>query len=68
MSAPKVYGDWVVRSQADDSEVHRIACHQPPGSSSFDRAEDGIFRKIDFDRFYVEFVAGAVAVTPEPPK
>jgi hypothetical protein len=53
----RVYGYWVIRSNDDDAEVHRIAAHHSPGSSSFDRAEDGMYRKVDFDRFYIEFEA-----------
>lgn len=50
-----VIGHWVIRSQDDQSEVHRIACHYPKNSSNFERAEAGMYRKVDFERFYLDW-------------
>ena len=51
----QVYGWWVISDQQNGSEVHRVAGHDPKGSVSHDRAEMGLFMKVDFDRFIVKW-------------
>lgn len=50
------YGHFVIRCENDPSYEHRIACHVPPDTSNFSRFEDGVYRKVNFDRgFYAEW-------------
>lgn len=53
MAKPKVTGHWIVFDYATKAEVHRIECHYPKDSSQFRKAEDGLDRKVDYERFYV---------------
>ncbi len=48
-----IYGYWDIKDQETDELVHTIAVHSKPDTSGFDRAERGLFRKVDFERFYV---------------
>lgn len=50
-----VYCQVIVRKQEDDSEVHRIDVHSSPDSSNRRQFEEGLIRKVDFERFYTEW-------------
>lgn len=49
-----VYGWWVIRTH-EGQEHHRIESHEPEGTSSHERAERGILRKVNLDRYVVEW-------------
>ena len=49
-----IYGHFVVRGPG--GYEHRIPVHYAPDSSNFDRVEDGLYRRVDFERgFYFEW-------------
>lgn len=54
MATEKVYGWWIVR---DDNgvEIHRTAGHHPVGSTHQEKAEAGLLRRLDLDRYGVEW-------------
>jgi hypothetical protein len=43
-----------IRDQETDEIVHSIETEYPPDSSQYERTMSGLYRKVDFDRFYVE--------------
>lgn len=47
-----VYGWWIITDD-NGSEVHRVAGHAKPGSPSHERAEYGLMRRVDLERFTV---------------
>lgn len=55
MSDERVYGWWVIREHGTNKEIHRIAGHSPKGSPTWERADDGLLRKVDFGRFWLEW-------------
>lgn len=53
---PEAWGYWVIHDLEDNRVEHKIAAHHPPGSGMWERAEEGIIRKVDPERFYVTWV------------
>lgn len=51
-----IYGWWSIVDQTTDEEVYRVDSCFPRDSSSWERADMGLTRKTDFDRFFVRWV------------
>lgn len=57
MMGKHIYGWWIIREIDTDKEVHRVEGHSPEGSPNWDRADEGLMRRIDLERFYTEWVS-----------
>lgn len=56
MSDRTIYGWWLIVDRETEQEVSRIAAHHPPGSSAWNKADDGLLYKVDYERFWSEWV------------
>lgn len=51
-----ITGWWVIYLDETGAEEHRIPTDKPKGSPSWERADDALYYKVDFERFSVEWV------------
>lgn len=59
---PKIH----VREIQTNRVVHTVTTKYPLGSSNYERVADGLFGRIDHDRFFVDEQIGVCALCSDP--